>query len=126
MNISVGPPPVPGQVPEHVRAAVLDLLPLHLQAEAAQLLLQHRRARLLGARERRRRDEPDRQLDQAALVDRDRHARSPCATFTETGTRELAIRVILLEVALEGVADTALILGRLAEDQSARPHRAAE
>ena len=33
LNISVLPPPVPAPGAERVRAAVLDLLPLHLQAE---------------------------------------------------------------------------------------------
>ena len=33
LNIRLGPPPAPAQRAEHVRAAVLDLLPLHLQPE---------------------------------------------------------------------------------------------
>ena len=32
LNISVGPPPAPGQRADDVRAALLDLLPLHLEA----------------------------------------------------------------------------------------------
>src|SRR5206468_12718240 len=57
---------------EYVGAPVLDLLPLHLQAELAQRLAQQRGARLLRAGERWRRDEPECQLDQAALVDHER------------------------------------------------------
>ena len=38
LNISVGPPPVPTRVAEHVRAAVLDLLPLDGQPELAALV----------------------------------------------------------------------------------------
>ena len=33
LNISDGPPPAPAERAEHVRATLLDLLPLHLQAE---------------------------------------------------------------------------------------------
>ena len=50
LNISVGPPPVPGPRREHVRAPVLDLLPLHREPELLALAGHPRRHRLLGAR----------------------------------------------------------------------------
>ena len=50
LNISVGPPPAPAQVPTHVRPAVLDLLPLHAEPQLLEDVAHDLRRCLLGAR----------------------------------------------------------------------------
>ena len=69
LNISDGPPPAPSQDPENVGPAVLDLLPLHLQAHRLELAPHAPAHRLLVAGRARDRDEVDRERDEALLVD---------------------------------------------------------
>src|SRR5215210_7490074 len=64
-----GPAASPAQGPEHVRPALLDLLPLHLQAELPEGLLDEARHLLLAPGEARDRDRPARPLDQPLAVD---------------------------------------------------------
>ena len=65
--------PAPGSEarPENVRAAVLHLLPLHLEPEVEERLAHELRHRLLGAGEARRVDRPARPLDEPSLIDSD-------------------------------------------------------
>ena len=75
LNISVLPPPVPAPRADDVGPAVLDLLPLHLQAhlvEDPRHVLGHR---LLRPRRAGDVDQRARRLDEAAPVDLD--ARAP-------------------------------------------------
>ena len=83
LNISVGPPPAPRPRADDVRPAVLDLLPLHSEPELVEDVTHERGGRFLGSREGRRRDESQRELDEAALVD---HGLRPDASLTATGT----------------------------------------
>jgi len=61
--------PRPGPGAERVRASILDLLPLHLQAQQLVELDHQPRRRLLVAREARDVDEPRCRLDEAIAID---------------------------------------------------------
>ena len=58
---------------EHVGAAVLDLLPLDVQAEVAEHVAHELGHRLLGAGEARHRDGPHRELGEPPVVDLEAH-----------------------------------------------------
>src|SRR5262249_14030300 len=62
-----------GPGPEHVRAALLDLLPLHLQAHAGERLGHQLAHGLLAAREARRADRARGPVNEALLVDLNAH-----------------------------------------------------
>ena len=78
LNISVGPPPSPGQVPTTFARPSSTCCHITWSPSSSSSRAISARAGLLGARERRRRDQPQREVDQPPLVD---HAGS---TWNET------------------------------------------
>ena len=82
LNMRLGPPPAPGTRAEHVRATVLDLLPLHLQAHVEERLAHELGHRLLRAGEARRADRPRRPVDEPVSDRCGRQPRTCGSTFS--------------------------------------------
>ena len=105
------PPPGAGPGAERVRAPLLDLLPLHLQAERLEELDHEARRRLLVAGEARHADQPGRGLDEPVAVDL--HPRK-CGSTCSPKSRICSCRFCAPELEHHvGAAGVAVLLDRL-------------